>query len=77
MLDSEAEPPGGFGLAHQLEDEIEECPPTIVLVRRRDDRWLAGWSRAEAVLAQPLDPLNVAETLADVLRQTPPEDRPR
>ena len=66
-----------FGLAHQLEDEIEDCPPTIAIVRRRDDRWLASWSRAEAVLAQPLDPINVTETVADVLRRTPPEDRPR
>jgi hypothetical protein len=41
MLDGEAEPTGGFGLAHQLEDEIEDCSPTIVIVRRRDDRWLA------------------------------------
>jgi hypothetical protein len=28
MLDGEAEPTGGFGLAHQLEDEIEDCLPT-------------------------------------------------
>jgi hypothetical protein len=44
-LDGEAEPTGGFGLAHQLEDEIEDCPPTIVIIRRRDDRWLASSSR--------------------------------
>ncbi len=40
-LDGEAEPTGGFGSAHQLEDEIEKCPATIVIVRRSDDRWLA------------------------------------
>jgi hypothetical protein len=37
-------------------------------VRRRDDRWLATWSQADAVLVHPLDPLTAAETVADVLR---------
>jgi hypothetical protein len=62
--------------AHQLEDEIEECPRTIVIVRRRDGRWLASWSRAEAVLVQPLDPITLTETVADVLWRNPPEDPP-
>ena len=52
-------------------------PPTIAILRRRDDRWLASWSQVEAVLVQPLDPISVAETVADVLRRNPPEDRPR
>jgi hypothetical protein len=39
-------------------------------VRRRDDRWLATWSQADAVLVHPLDPLTAAETVADVLRRS-------
>jgi hypothetical protein len=69
-------PSSGTRQAHQLEDEIEDRPPTIVIVRRRDDRWLA-WSRAEAVLVQSLEPIRVAETVANALRRNPPEDRPR
>ena len=68
ILDGEAQPTGGIGLCRQLKDEITDCPPIVIAVRRKDDRWLATWSRAEAVLVHPLDPLTAAETVADVLR---------
>ncbi|EWC61406.1 putative two-component system response regulator [Actinokineospora spheciospongiae] len=68
ILDGEAQPTGGIGLCRQLKDEIADCPPIVIAVRRKDDRWLATWSRAEAVLVHPLDPLTAAETVADVLR---------
>lgn len=68
ILDGEAQPTGGIGLCRQLKNEIEDCPPIVVAVRRKDDRWLATWSRADAVLVHPLDPLSAAETVADVLR---------
>jgi DNA-binding response OmpR family regulator len=68
ILDGEAQPTGGMGLARQLKNEIVKCPPVIVSVQRRDDRWLAVWSQADAVIVCPLDPLVVAETVAEVLR---------
>lgn len=68
ILDGEAQPTGGMGLSRQLKNEIDDCPPIIVTARRRDDRWLATWSQADAVLVHPLDPLAAAETVADVLR---------
>ncbi|NIH87860.1 hypothetical protein [Amycolatopsis granulosa] len=68
ILDGEAQPTGGIGLCRQLKNEIDDCPPIVVAVRRKDDRWLATWSRADAVLVHPLDPLTAAETVADVLR---------
>jgi len=40
----------------------------IIAIRRQDDRWLATWSLADAVLVHPLDPLTAAETVAEVLR---------
>ena len=70
ILDGEAQPTGGMGLSRQLKNEIADCPPIIVTVRRRDDRWLATWSQADAVLVHPLDPLAAAETVADVLRRS-------
>jgi DNA-binding response OmpR family regulator len=70
VLDGEAQPTGGMGLSRQLKNEIEDCPPIVVTVRRRDDRWLATWSQADAVLVHPLDPLTAAETVADVLRRS-------
>ncbi|MCP2165292.1 hypothetical protein [Goodfellowiella coeruleoviolacea] len=70
ILDGEAQPTGGMGLSRQLKHEIDGCPPIVVAVRRRDDRWLATWSMADAVLVHPLDPLAAAETVAEVLRST-------
>src|SRR5690606_3514964 len=68
ILDGEAQPTGGIGLTRQLKNELADCPPSVVAVRRKDDRWLATWSQADAVLVHPLDPLTAAETVADVLR---------
>lgn len=69
ILDGEAQPTGGMGVSRQLKNEIDDCPPIIVTVRRRDDRWLATWSQADAVLVHPLDPITAAEVVADVLRR--------
>lgn len=68
ILDGEAQPTGGIGLTRQLKNEITDCPPIVVVVRRKDDRWLATWSQADAVLVHPLDPLAAAQTVAEVLR---------
>ncbi|WP_304118966.1 hypothetical protein [Mycolicibacterium bacteremicum] len=70
ILDGEATPTGGMGLAKQLKDEIEVCPPILVLTGRRDDAWLASWSRAEAAVSHPIDPIRLGEAVADLLRST-------
>jgi len=49
-----------MGLAKQLKDEIAECPPILVLTGRPDDAWLASWSRAEAAVPHPIDPIALA-----------------
>ena len=51
VLDGEAAPEGGMGLSRQLKNEIADCPAILLLVMRRDDRWLARWSLADAVVA--------------------------
>jgi DNA-binding response OmpR family regulator len=68
ILDGESQPTGGIGLCRQLKNEIDQCPPIVIAIRRKDDRWLATWSQADAVIVHPLDPLAAAETVADVLR---------
>ena len=69
ILDGEATPTGGMGLAKQLKDEIAECPPLVVLTGRRDDAWLAKWSRAEAAVPMPVDPIQLAEAVVGLLRR--------
>ena len=72
VLDGEAQPTGGMGVCRQLKNERDDPAPVIVVVRREDDRWLATWSQADAVLVQPLDPVTAARTVADVLRAGQP-----
>jgi len=67
ILDGEATPMGGLGIAKQLKDEIAHCPPIVVLTGRADDAWLAKWSRAEAVVAHPIDPIALADAVVGVL----------
>ncbi|MFF4772215.1 hypothetical protein [Microtetraspora fusca] len=69
ILDGEAAPAGGMGVSRQAKDEVHNCPPILLIIARKDDRWLANWSRADAVVAQPLDPMAVAEAVADLMRR--------
>ena len=68
ILDGEAVPEGGMGIARQLKDEVFNCPPVLVLVGRVDDRWLATWSRADAVVAHPIDPRAVVNACLELLK---------
>jgi DNA-binding response OmpR family regulator len=72
ILDGEAVPAGGMGIAKQLKDEIFECPPILVLTGRPQDAWLATWSRADAAVPHPLDPMQLAETVIGLIRSRIP-----
>ncbi|MGV9709612.1 hypothetical protein ACWDTI_02990 [Gordonia sp. NPDC003424] len=70
ILDGEASPAGGMGVAKQMRDEIDPCPPILLLLGRADDRWLADWSRADATATLPVDPIALSTTLVDLLRSS-------
>ena len=72
ILDGEATPAGGMGIARQLKDEIFNCPPILVIVGRLDDRWLASWSRADAVVAHPIDPRAIVKAVIELLPKSSP-----
>jgi DNA-binding response OmpR family regulator len=67
IVDGEAWPTGGLGLCRQLKSELTPCPPVIALIGRRDDRWLAEWSRADAVLMHPIDAVELARAAVRLL----------
>jgi DNA-binding response OmpR family regulator len=67
ILDAEATPEGGMGLSRQLKNEITDCPPTLLLVARADDRWLATWSLADAVVSHPVDPDELTAAVVELL----------
>jgi CheY-like chemotaxis protein len=68
VLDGEAAPVGGLGLCRQLKSEIFNCPPVLVLTGRPQDSWLAAWSLADLAVPHPLDPIAVAEAVAQLGR---------
>jgi DNA-binding response OmpR family regulator len=69
ILDGESAPVGGMGLCKQLKDEIYRCPPVLLLTGRPQDAWLAAWSRADAAVPHPLDPVALSEALAGLARR--------
>jgi DNA-binding response OmpR family regulator len=69
ILDGEAQPAGGMGVCRQAKDEIYNCPPVLLIIGRPDDGWLATWSRADAVVSHPIDPVDLARELATLMRQ--------
>lgn len=68
VLDGEAVPAGGMGICRQLKDEIYQCPPVLLLIGRAEDGWLATWSRADAAVPHPLDPIALAVAATQLLR---------
>jgi len=68
ILDGEASPAGGMGVCRQLKDELFKAPPILVVVGRPQDAWLATWSRADAVVSHPIEPMSMAKAVTDLLR---------
>ena len=69
ILDGDAQPTGGIGLARQFKNEITDCPPIIVLLLRPQDRWLASWALADAAILRPIDPVDAAAVVAETLHK--------
>lgn len=68
ILDGEAVPEGGMGLARQLKDELFNCPPVLVITGRIQDNWLAAWSKADDAILHPIDPFILASKVAALLQ---------
>jgi DNA-binding NtrC family response regulator len=66
ILDGEAVPAGGMGIAKQMKDEIYRCPPILVLTGRPQDAWLAAWSQADLAVPHPVDPVTLARAVAEL-----------
>src|SRR3954451_12542112 len=67
VLDGEAAPAGGLGIARQTKDEYADPPPTCVVIARAADRWLAAFAQVDATLVHPLDPVTTGQTVAGLL----------
>ena len=68
VLDGEAAPAGGLGIARQTKDEYAFPPPICVVIARAADRWLAAYAQVDQTLVAPLDPITAGQTIAAMLR---------
>ena len=68
VLDGEAAPAGGLGIARQTKDEYADPPPTCVVIARAADRWLAAFAQVDYTLVYPLDPVTTGQAVAGMLR---------
>ena len=55
-------------LCRQAKDEAPASPPYLLLAERVADAWLATWSRADAVVPYPIDPVRLPTPVAELLR---------
>jgi DNA-binding NarL/FixJ family response regulator len=67
---------GGFAVSRELKTmadtgEIRE-PKVIVLLERDADAWVANWSRCDAYLTQPADPVEVDELVRNLVGEGAP-----
>ncbi len=69
LLDGEATPGGGIGIARQIKDDRDDAPLTCVVLARAADRWLAAYAEVDATLTHPLDPVTTGATVAELLRR--------
>ncbi len=68
VLDGEASPAGGLGIARQTKDEYATPPPVCVVIARAADRWPAAFAQVDQTLLMPLDPVTTGQTIAGMLR---------
>lgn len=69
VFDSEVKKFGGMGLAHELLTEMDSRPAVVMLTARPQDGWLSAWAHADAVVSRPLDPVTVAQAVAQAMRK--------
>lgn len=60
---------GGFAVSRDVktmadQGEIRE-PWVVVLIEREADAWVAGWSRCDAWMVKPVDPVDVANLVRE------------
>jgi DNA-binding response OmpR family regulator len=68
VMDGDMRPEGGYSVIYELraaaEMREEQTRPTIVLMDRAQDRWLAHWAGADEALLKPVNPFHLADLVA-------------
>jgi DNA-binding response OmpR family regulator len=70
VADEIASRAGAFALAKALRDDAEPFTGVIViLLERKQDRWLARWSGADAWFVRPVDPFELADRVLELVTE--------
>lgn len=60
---------GAFAVAKELKGAPRPHPGGVILIlARKQDAWLVRWSGADAWVTKPVDPFELADRMAEVLR---------
>jgi DNA-binding NarL/FixJ family response regulator len=70
VVDEIASRAGAFAVARDLKGSLPPFPGRVViLLDRPQDAWLARWSGADAWFTKPVNPFDLAETVAGFLAE--------
>lgn len=62
---------GGLACSREIKTSVQQGeipdPKVVVLFEREADTWLAGWSRCDAWLVKPVNPLDAADLVRELL----------
>ena len=67
ILDGETQKVGAMALLRRLEVEFDTLPPSITILARQQDSWIAKFSGTTKMLYYPIDPIELQETVAQLL----------
>ncbi len=74
VVDGDIDAKGGFSWLYELRAQCElrdaHRPPAVVLVSRDEDRFLAEWAGAAAMVFKPADGFAVADRVAELAAGT-------
>jgi DNA-binding response OmpR family regulator len=66
---------GGLACSREIKTSVQlgeiPDPKIVVLFEREADTWLAAWSRCDAWLVKPVNPLDVADVMRELLAPQP------
>ena len=65
---------GGYAVAREVKTMADQGkirePWVVVLIEREADAWVAGWSRCDAWMVKPVDPVDVANLVREKVSPT-------
>ncbi|WP_297554925.1 two-component system response regulator [uncultured Actinomyces sp.] len=67
ILDGETQKVGAMALLRRLEVEFDNLPPSITILARQQDSWIAKFSGTTKMLYYPIDPIELQQTVTQLL----------